>query len=236
MLNSGEPTQIYSNSDKTPISPIPTLPNLGQIFIDPKESHPTLVRSGQIWQDPARFRPKTSERKTRNLPIPTRKSIRYDPTLLIWNFRRVSCESKSSPPDNVGSSPGWAQTRPVDTPRYGAYLLQMLSSFFFSFFFFLFFFCCGGKFVIILVVFQPILHTHVRICTKKERNRIPWWACLDWGGKKGRWRRVEESRVELAINKLILSQFFSTLLYSSSLPLNTNRPWVSAWAKMLVFS
>ena len=35
---------------------------------------------------------------------------------------------------------------------------------------------------------------------------------------------VEESRVELAKNKLILSKFLSTLLLS--LPLNPNRPYI----------
>ena len=42
------PTQIYLNSAKNPVSLTPTRPNLGQILINPKESRLTLIRSGQI--------------------------------------------------------------------------------------------------------------------------------------------------------------------------------------------
>ena len=97
--NSSKPD---SNSDKS-----------SQIFIDPKESHPTSIRSGQISAKNKRIgKPETDRFPPKN---------RYDPTRLIWNFRRVGCGSKSSPPDNVGSSPGWAQTRP-DLTRGHPYL------------------------------------------------------------------------------------------------------------------
>ena len=75
------PTQIYLNSAKNPVSLTPTRPNLGQILIDPKESRLTLIRSNQIsaknqWigkVETNRFTPEN----------------RYDPTRLIWNFQRV---------------------------------------------------------------------------------------------------------------------------------------------------
>jgi len=42
-------------------------------------------------------------------------------------------------------------------------------------------------------------------------------------GLRGDGGRVEESKVELAENRLILDQFYSTLLYSPFLSLNPNR-------------
>ena len=46
-------------------------------------------------------------------------------------------------------------------------------------------------------------------------------ACLDWGGKE-----VEESRVELAKNRLILDQIYSTLL---SLPPSQSKQTIMVW-------
>ena len=43
-------------------------------------------------------------------------------------------------------------------------------------------------------------------------------------GLRGEEWEVKKSKVELAENKLILSQIYSTLLYPSSFPLNPNEP------------
>ena len=51
----------------------------------------------------------------------------------------------------------------------------------------------------------------------RPSNLFVFWACLDWGRKEGEWRGVEGSRIEFVENRLILSQFYSTLLYSYSL-------------------
>ena len=42
-------------------------------------------------------------------------------------------------------------------------------------------------------------------------------------GLRGERGRVERSRIELTENRLILCQIYSTLLYSPSFPLNSNR-------------
>ena len=75
------PTQIYSNSAKTPVSLTPTRPKLGQIFIDPKESCLTLVRSNQILAKNRQI-----EKPETNWFTPENQ---YDPTWLIWNFQWV---------------------------------------------------------------------------------------------------------------------------------------------------
>ena len=75
------PTQIYSNSAKNPVSPTPTRPNLGQILIDPKESRLTLIRSNQISAKNQWIGKLETDRFT--------PENRYDPTRLIWNFQQV---------------------------------------------------------------------------------------------------------------------------------------------------
>ena len=106
--------QTLVSSTLTRLNLVRFQPNLGQISIDTMEYQPNLIRSGQIWRDPARFRPKSCEvtkpETDRLLP-----ETRYNPTWLIWNFPWVGCGSKFSPLEKVGSSPGWAQTRPSST-------------------------------------------------------------------------------------------------------------------------
>ena len=55
----------------------------------------------------------------------------------------------------------------------------------------------------------------------QELDLWPIW--IEGGGRGGEGEGLEENRVELAENKLILDQFYSTLLYSPSLFLNPNR-------------
>ena len=133
MLNSGEPTQIYSNSDKTPISPIPTPPNLGQIFIDPKESHPTLVRSGQISAKNERI----GKLETNQFP----PENRYDTTRPDWSETSGGSVAGRNLPHPIMS--GWVRVghkpnpwTPLDMGP-TCYKCFRASSFLFSFFFFL---------------------------------------------------------------------------------------------------
>ena len=50
------------------------------------------------------------------------------------------------------------------------------------------------------------------------------WKSEGLFGLRGEGGRVKESRVEFAENKLILGQFYFTLLYFPSLSLNPNGP------------
>ena len=75
------PTQIYLNLAKNPVSLTPTRPNLGQILINPKESRLTLIRSGQISAKNQWIGKLETDQFT--------PENRYDPTRLIWNFQRV---------------------------------------------------------------------------------------------------------------------------------------------------
>ena len=57
----------------------------------------------------------------------------------------------------------------------------------------------------------------------KQKTIVNWILYGQFGlrGEKG---GVEESKVKLAENRLILGQFYSILPYFSSLPLNPNKP------------
>ena len=72
------------------------------------------------------------------------------------------------------------------------------------------------------VKIHSLLFTHTLTDAEIHGNTQKYFgehvrACLDGGGKEG-------SRVELAENRLILGQIYSTLFYSTSLPLNPNGP------------
>ena len=105
------PTQIYS-------SLTPTRLNLGQIFIDLKESHLTLLRSDQIWQDPTMFQPKTSELEN---PKPIDSHPKTDMTRPAWSETLGESVAGQNLPHPIMSgrvrvghkpNPAW----PVDTP------------------------------------------------------------------------------------------------------------------------